>query len=139
MLLALLSEQPMHGYDVMAELDRLFLTYRPSPGSVYPAMEALEAEGLIEGAAAGGRTTYTVTPAGAEALGARRDALAALELRTGARVSGGDSLAPALDRFRARVVRLDGRVNTDTVEAVLERAAAEIETLNGESNLKEAQ
>ena len=139
MLLALLSEQPMHGYDVMAELDRLFPDYRPSPGSVYPAMEALEAEGLIEGAAAGGRTTYSVTAAGQKALGARRDALAALELRTGARLGGRDSLAPVLDRFRARLAPLDGRVDPEAAEAVLDRTAAEIESLEKEPKLKEAQ
>ena len=138
-LLALLSEQPMHGYDVMAELDRLFPTYRPSPGSVYPAMEALEAEGLIEGDAAAGRTTYSVTQAGEEALAGRRDALAALELRTGTRLGTGDSLPPVLDRFRARIVRLDGRVDTGAVEAVLDRVAVEIEALDDESKLKEAQ
>ena len=139
MLLALLSEQPMHGYDVMAALDRLFPGYRPSPGSVYPAIEALEAEGLIEGTATGSRTTYTVTPAGDDALRARRDALAALELRTGARLGEGESLAPVLDRFRARLAPLEGRVDLEAAEAVLERAAAEIETLKSESKLKEVQ
>ena len=129
----------MHGYDVMAELDRLFPSYRPSPGSVYPAIEALEAEGLIAGAAAGGRTTYRVTSAGEEALATRRDGLAALELRTGARFGGGDSLAPVLDRFRARLVPLDGRVNPEAANAVLDRAAAEIESLENEPKVKEAQ
>jgi DNA-binding PadR family transcriptional regulator len=138
-LLALLGQRPMHGYEMMAELARLFPQYRPSPGTVYPAIEALDAEGLIEGAQNGGRTTYGVTPAGEQAVKSRADALAALELRTGARLGADDSLAPVLDRFRARVVRLNGRVDTEAVEAVLERAAGEIEALNSESKVKEAQ
>ncbi len=139
MLLALLTEHPMHGYEVMAELDRLFPAYRPSPGSVYPAIDALQAEGLVEGAAADGRTTYRVTPAGEEALGKRRETLAALELRTGARLGGGNSLAPILDRFRARLAPLDGRVDPEATEAVLARAAAEIESLENDPKVKEAQ
>ena len=136
-LLVLLEDRPMHGYDVMTALDRLFPAYRPSPGSVYPAIEALEAEGLIEGRTGGGRTTYRVTADGEKALAARSDSLAALELRTGARL-GGDSLGPVLERFRARLTPLDGRIDPEAAEAVLERAATEIEALN-EQETKEAQ
>jgi DNA-binding PadR family transcriptional regulator len=134
-LLALLADRPMHGYEVMSELTRLFgPRYRPSPGSVYPAVEALEAEGLIEGEARGGRTTYRATDVGAAALADREDDLAALELRTGARVRRSDSLEPTLARFKARLVPLSGRVDADAVAAVLDRAAAEIESLNGLDN-----
>jgi DNA-binding PadR family transcriptional regulator len=134
-LLALLTDRPMHGYDVMAQLTRLFgPRYRPSPGSVYPAVEALEAEGLIEGDERAGRTTYRTTPAGAAALSERAEALASLELRTGTRVRRSGSLEPTLARFSARLAPLSGRVDADTVAAVLDRAAAEIESLNGLAN-----
>ena len=133
MLLALLGQRPMHGYEMMAELSRLFPHYRPSPGTVYPAIEALGAEGLVEGAENGGRTTYAVTPAGEGAVEARADALAALELRTGARLREDGSLGPVLSRLQARLAPLDGRVNPDAAAAVLERAAAEIESLNEET------
>src|SRR3954452_4642155 len=134
-LLALLADRPMHGYDVMAQLSRLFgPVYRPSPGSVYPAVEALEAEGLVEGDERGGRTTYKTTEAGAAALAERSESLAALELRTGARVRRSGSLEPTLARFSARRAPLSGRVDADAVAAVLDRAAAEIESLNGLAN-----
>jgi DNA-binding PadR family transcriptional regulator len=134
-LLALLTDRPMHGYDVMAQLGRLFgPSYRPSPGSVYPAVEALEAEGLVEGEERGGRTTYRTTADGAAALAERAEALAALELRTGARVQRSGSLEPTLARFSARLAPLSGRVDADAVAAVLDRAAAEIESLNGLAN-----
>jgi DNA-binding PadR family transcriptional regulator len=129
-LLALLADQPMHGYEVMSELARLFGPhYRPSPGSVYPAMEALQAEGLIDGDARNGRTTYRTNATGSAALAERTDALAALEVRTGTRVRRADSLEPALARFAARLAPLSGRVDTDAVAAVLDRAAVEIESL----------
>src|SRR3954469_22219883 len=130
-LLALLDEHPMHGYEVMSELARLFgPAYRPSPGTVYPAVEALETEGLLEGQEANGRKTYTATAAGADALAEREDALAALELRTAIRVRRSDTLEPTLARFKARLAPLSGRVDADAVAAVLERAAAEIERLD---------
>ena len=131
-LLALLDDHPMHGYEVMSELARLFgPAYRPSPGSVYPAVEALEAEGLVEGRDAGGRRTYTTTEAGDHALAERQDALAGLELRTGVSVRRSETLEPTLARFRARLAPLSGRVDADAVAAVLDRAAAEIERLDG--------
>jgi DNA-binding PadR family transcriptional regulator len=134
-LLALVAEQPRHGYEIMGELDRLFGPgYRPSPGSVYPAVEALHGEGLIIGEVDGGRTAYRTTAAGKAALGARSDALAALELRTGARLARAGSIEPVLARFKAR---LSGHVDCEAVTAVLERAAVEIESLNEHPTNKE--
>jgi DNA-binding PadR family transcriptional regulator len=131
-LLALVAERPRHGYEIMGELSRLFGPgYRPSPGSVYPAVEALEAERLIEGKVGDGKTTYHATAVGEEALATRSDALAALELRTGARLSSADRIEPMLARFKARLDPLSGRVDPEAVAVVLERAAAEIESLNG--------
>jgi DNA-binding PadR family transcriptional regulator len=139
-LLALLAERPRHGYEIMADLKRLFGPggYRPSPGSVYPAIEALATEGLIDGQADDGRTTYRVTAAGEQAIEARRDALAALEVRTGARLGDANSIGPLLDRFRARLLPLSGRVDPQAIAAVLQRAAADIESLDGLSRTKEA-
>jgi DNA-binding PadR family transcriptional regulator len=131
-LLALMADRPMHGYELMSELSRLFGPhYRPSPGTVYPAMDALEAEDLIQGSSQDGRTTYQTTEAGATALEERADALAALEVRTGARVRRSDSLEPPLARFNARLAPLSGRVDPDAVAEILDRAATEIESLDG--------
>ena len=47
-ILALLTERPMHGYEMIQELDqRTGGVWRPSPGSVYPTLQLLEDEGLI--------------------------------------------------------------------------------------------
>jgi DNA-binding PadR family transcriptional regulator len=131
-LLALVAERPKHGYEIMTDLTRLFgPRYRASPGSIYPAIEALETEGLIEGEALSGKTVYRSTASGDEALETRAELLAALELRTGVRLARGDSLEPLLARFKARLTPLSGHVDPDAVATVLERAAVAIEQLNG--------
>ena len=64
-VLALLLERPMHGYEIIQELDsRTNGIWRPSPGSVYPTLQLLEDEGLIEQEAEGGRKSYHLTDAG---------------------------------------------------------------------------
>jgi DNA-binding PadR family transcriptional regulator len=64
-LLALLLERPMHGYEMIQELEsRTGGIWRPSPGSVYPTLQLLEDEGLIVAETSGGRKAYTLTDAG---------------------------------------------------------------------------
>jgi DNA-binding PadR family transcriptional regulator len=47
-ILALLSERPMHGYEMIQEIgERSDGLWRPSPGSVYPTLQLLADEGLI--------------------------------------------------------------------------------------------
>jgi DNA-binding PadR family transcriptional regulator len=47
-ILALLREEPMHGYQIIQELERRTDgRWRPSPGSVYPTLQQLEDEGLV--------------------------------------------------------------------------------------------
>ena len=65
-VLALLAERPMHGYEMIQEIERRSGgAWRPSPGSVYPTLQLLEDEGLIESEAAeGGRRRFTLTEQG---------------------------------------------------------------------------
>jgi DNA-binding PadR family transcriptional regulator len=64
-ILALLGEGPRNGYQIMQELEeRSRGMWRPSPGSVYPALQQLEDEGLIRGEAAGGGRTFALTDEG---------------------------------------------------------------------------
>jgi len=49
-LLLLLSDKPMYGYEIIRELERRFSGYwQPKTGTVYPALEKLEQNGLITG------------------------------------------------------------------------------------------
>ena len=64
-ILALLEEQPMHGYQVIQELEsRSGGAWRVSPGSVYPTLQMLEDEGLIAGQEVEGKRVYSLTDAG---------------------------------------------------------------------------
>ena len=64
-VLTLLAEQPMHGYQIITELtERSGGMWRPSPGSVYPALQQLEDEGLVSVSEREGRRTYVLTDAG---------------------------------------------------------------------------
>ena len=64
-ILALLSERPMHGYQVIQELEqRSHGHWHPSPGSVYPTLQQLEDEGLVRTIEEGGRRVFELTDAG---------------------------------------------------------------------------
>jgi DNA-binding PadR family transcriptional regulator len=79
-LLKLLDESPRHGYDVIRLLeDRFMGLYAPSPGTIYPRLARLEAEGLVTQSQEGGRKVYQITEAGREELRRRQDELDHLE------------------------------------------------------------
>src|SRR5215212_1653574 len=64
-LLVLLAEEPRNGYQLMQEIEqRSDGAWRPSPGSVYPALQQLEDEGLVRTNQADGRRVYELTEAG---------------------------------------------------------------------------
>ena len=64
-VLVLLAEKPMHGYQIIREIeDRSGGSWKPSAGSVYPTLQLLADEGLITAKEANGRKTYALTEAG---------------------------------------------------------------------------
>ena len=70
-VLALLAERPMHGYEMLTELARRTSgMWRPSPGSLYPALQLLEDQGLVWSVAERGRRRFELTAEG-RALPAR--------------------------------------------------------------------
>jgi DNA-binding PadR family transcriptional regulator len=72
-VLALLGERPMHGYEMIKELEeRSGGVWRPSAGSIYPTLQLLEEEGLIRGEDAEGKRQFTLTEEG-RAESERRD------------------------------------------------------------------
>jgi DNA-binding PadR family transcriptional regulator len=63
--LLLLAEEPRNGYQIMQEVqERSGDVWRPSPGSVYPALQQLEDEGLIRSQEIDGRKLFVITDAG---------------------------------------------------------------------------
>jgi len=108
-VLALLAEKPMHGYQVIQEIEeRSGGMWKPSPGSVYPTLQLLADEGLISVAEEGGRKTYSLTPEGVEAADAAADKSAPWEA-TGAREGSRHSALPKAGIDLAQAVAQVGR------------------------------
>jgi DNA-binding PadR family transcriptional regulator len=64
-ILALLAEEPMHGYQIITELtERSGGVWSPSPGSVYPTLQSLEDEGLVTADKSEGRRVFSLTDEG---------------------------------------------------------------------------
>jgi DNA-binding PadR family transcriptional regulator len=68
-ILKLLKDNPMHGYEVMKALEEhTHGCYKPSPGTVYPTLQWLEDEGLVSSEEVNGKKVYSITEAGVEFL-----------------------------------------------------------------------
>ena len=129
-VLALLEREPMHGYQILGELERVFVdAYVPSAGSVYPAIRTLRQGGLIGATTAGRRSVYSLTDLGHRELLDRGEELAALELRAGVRVRSATSVDGAVDRFAARVRAFAPSLDPVETEAVLADAAMRLQRL----------
>ena len=64
-VLALLAERPMHGYEMIKEIEeRTQGAWAPSAGSIYPTLQMLEDQGLIRGEESDGKRRFTLTDAG---------------------------------------------------------------------------
>ena len=64
-LLALIAEEPRNGYQLIQEIaERSDGEWRPSPGAVYPALQQLTDEGLIEAEEHDGRRTFRLSETG---------------------------------------------------------------------------
>ena len=117
-VLVLLSEEPMHGYQLMhAIADRTDGRWQPSPGAIYPTISQLEDEGLITVTSSSGRKLAALTDAGRAHLAgntAAPDPFASFDSS-----EQYVDLRGQLDKLHA-VVRLVGQTGTDA-----QRAAAE--------------
>lgn len=73
-ILRLLRDRPMHGYDVMRALEEESGgCYRASAGSVYPTLQLLEDQGFVRVEERDGKKVYTITDAGRAHLDENRD------------------------------------------------------------------
>ena len=73
-ILALLDDRPMHGYEMITELEeRTGGRWRPSAGSIYPTLQLLEDEGLVTAEEVEGRKVYSLTEAGQKAVPERTE------------------------------------------------------------------
>jgi DNA-binding PadR family transcriptional regulator len=140
-LLALIAEQPRHGYDLIRAIEeRTGGDYAPSPGVVYPTITMLQDMALIdEQKGEGSRRLFAITEEGRrhleehgaeiEALFARLDALAAMREKT-----DGGPVRRAMHNLRSVLQqRLAGddvdRETLHDVAAMLDEVAQKIERL----------
>ena len=84
-LLALIAENPSHGYELIKAIEEMTGGgYAPSPGAVYPTLQLLEDEGSItEADAEGSKKPFRVTEQGEAELADRSDEVAELLRRLG--------------------------------------------------------
>ena len=146
--LALIAEQPRHGYELIKLIEeKTGGWYSPSPGVVYPTLTFLEEAGYVTAENEGAKKRYTITEEGRVYLEANRDIadmvlerLAAIGERLARRRrywSGQDEekepvpqlVGAALDNLRAaaakRLESQNGEAETRIVE-ILARAAQDI-------------
>jgi len=66
-VLYLLGKRPMYGSEIATELAKRRYD-RPTPGTIYPALKALQEEGLIRPEGRGSRKVYRLTRDGRRGL-----------------------------------------------------------------------
>ena len=77
-ILDVLAAQPMNGYQIIQQIaERSAGAWKPSPGSVYPTLQQLEDEGLVEGSETEGRRVLRLTDAGQRYVVEHPDEMAA--------------------------------------------------------------
>nr|WP_235537366.1 PadR family transcriptional regulator [Sphingomonas sp. Root1294] len=140
-LLALIGEQPRHGYDLIKAIEeRSGGSYAPSPGVVYPTLTMLQDMGLIaEQAAEGSKRLFAITEAGKLEIGEQAEQVEALFARIealGEEQGGGHDRAPVRRAMVNLAMVLRDRMgrsgNTDLaheVAAILDEATRKIERL----------
>ena len=136
LLLALIEQQPRHGYELIRTIEEMFLgQYSPSPGAIYPTLTMLEELGYasVENEQ-GGRKLYAITGEGRSYLDAHREAVEAIIERTRqsarmiAKLSVPLVVRKAMHALKHAVLMRgsDWKAEAQRVAAILERAAAEI-------------
>jgi len=72
-----LAVEPMNGYQIIQQIaERSGGAWKPSPGSVYPTVQQLEDEGLVEGTDGQGRRLLTLTEEGRRYVAEHPDEMA---------------------------------------------------------------
>lgn len=71
-VLAVLAEGPRHGYEIMLAIEQQ-RGFRPSPGSIYPALQMLDDGDFVSSREVDGKRVYTISDKGRELLQTYRD------------------------------------------------------------------
>ncbi|XBS71433.1 DUF2218 domain-containing protein [Acerihabitans sp. KWT182] len=147
LLLAMLAEQPSHGYELIHEVKSRFGgMYKPSPGVIYPTLTWLYDRGYaVIDLEKGGRKRYTITDGGRAFLAANQAVAEMLLARVVPKGNGKspEQIVDAMDHLkRALSLRIKlAPVAEGVVEkmaAVIHAAAEQLEELLNTPPLEEA-
>jgi DNA-binding PadR family transcriptional regulator len=139
LLLALIEQQPRHGYELIRTIEEMFHGhYSPSPGAIYPTLTMLEEMGYasVENEQ-GNRKLYAITEEGRAYLQENRGAVDAMTERNRhsarliAKLSLPTSVRKAFHSLKYAVLMRGAdwnKAEAQRVAAILERAAADIAT-----------
>lgn len=139
-ILKLLKGKPMHGYEVMKTLEEeTGGCYKPSPGTVYPTLQWLEDEGLVDAEEKEGKKVYSINDVGLKFLEDNKstveDIFDRIEETLGRLF---DEPMPEINRAVGRVIgqayKLAWKRDSDaekrrSVVEILDRAADELDAL----------
>ena len=124
--LALIEEQPRHGYELIKLIEeKTSGCYSPSPGVVYPTLTFLEEAGYVTAESEGAKKRYSITEEGRAYLEENRD-IADLVL---ARLSG---IGKKMARMRRDRGQRSGPKN-QSVPQLVERCARQSPGDRGEA------
>ncbi|GAB2543580.1 PadR family transcriptional regulator [Rhodanobacter koreensis] len=137
LLLALIEQQPRHGYELIRTIEDMFHgQYSPSPGAIYPTLTMLEELGYAEVTnEQGGRKLYAITATGRTYLDENRDAVDAVTARTehsarmAAKMAAPMSVRKAMHALKHALLMRSSEWNkaeAQRVADILERAASAI-------------
>jgi DNA-binding PadR family transcriptional regulator len=106
-ILSLLSEKPSNGYGLIKEItDRSGGTWYPSPGSIYPTLQQLVDEDLIEATGDGKRTDFQLTASGNEWIESHTDELSQVWKSTDARIEADAGLHESIAKLMGVIHQL---------------------------------
>ena len=139
-LLALIEQEPRHGYDLIKAIEAAFGgAYAPSPGVVYPSLSMLADEGLIEGREdAGGKRVFSITEAGQVWLDENRAAVDGVMQRmalAARRVSGEHApevVREAMQTLKQAVIMKPGDWSEPETARVVEALMKAVREVSGE-------
>jgi DNA-binding PadR family transcriptional regulator len=115
-----------HGYAIMGELgERVGGGWKPSPGAIYPAILALQDDGIVASEDRDGTRVYRLTDEGRRTAASFSGRWSALTERAEERVTVGASLDRFAAGFAARRARIDPS-RQQQIEAILAHAGEQI-------------
>ncbi|WP_394941594.1 PadR family transcriptional regulator [Psychromicrobium sp. YIM B11713] len=125
-ILSLLSQSSYNGYGLIKAIAvHSDGAWRPSPGSIYPALTTLQAEGLIISVGEGRRTEFELNDAGRAYVAEHQDELAAVWEEVNEEAGAAQDLRMSIGKLMGAVqqISLDGtEEQLRTVTASLDEA-----------------